>query len=378
MKTNMSSRERLLATIRLEKTDHVPLWCLWSYDQEPFNTGDDLARLEATLALGMDDTLWLHAPWRMAPEVEVSGWTEPVAGEEYVLMHKRYQTPDGSVEHTMRSSEYLDTSGNFGILGDLNMSHATQFLIEERKDLAPLRYLLGDPDNDQMSQFRERAKAYRRAAAEKQVVLEGAYVSLGDTAAWLMGPANLIYACEDDPGFVEELMAIIWNWHERQVEILLDEKVDVILHRGWYELPDFWGVHSYRRFLKPLLKREAEMVHQAGAAFSYIMTKGIMPLLDDFLEIGVDVLWGPDPMQGEADLVALKEKLGGRMCIWGGMNAILTLGEGKPEDARAAVEEAIDILAPGGGFVLFPVDQIVAGTPWENIEAMLARWRELA
>ena len=66
------------------------------------------------------------------------------------------------------------------------------------------------------------------------------------------------------------------------------------------------------------------------------------------------------------------------MCIWGGMNAILTLGEGKPEDARAAVEEAIDILAPGGGFVLFPVDQIVAGTPWENIEAMLARWRELA
>ena len=105
MKTNMSSRERLLAAIRLEETDHVPLWCLWSYDQEPFNTGDDLARLEATLALGMDDTLWLHAPWRMAPEVEVSGWTEPVAGEEYVLMHKRYQTPDGSVEHTMRSSE---------------------------------------------------------------------------------------------------------------------------------------------------------------------------------------------------------------------------------------------------------------------------------
>ena len=66
------------------------------------------------------------------------------------------------------------------------------------------------------------------------------------------------------------------------------------------------------------------------------------------------------------------------MCIWGGMNAILTLGEGSLKEARTAVKEAICILAPGGGFVLFPVDQIVAGTPWENIEAMLERWRELA
>ena len=107
------------------------------------------------------------------------------------------------------------------------------------------------------------------------------------------------------------------------------------------------------------------------------MTKGIMPLLEDFLEIGIDVLWGPDPVQGGADLPALREKVGGRICIWGGMNAILTLGEGAPADARRAVEEAIRTLAPGGGFVLFPVDQIVAGTPWENIEAMLGRWREL-
>ena len=60
------------------------------------------------------------------------------------------------------------------------------------------------------------------------------------------------------------------------------------------------------------------------------------------------------------------------------MNAILTLGEGTPEEVRSAVREAMRILAPGGGFVLFPVDQIVAGTPWENVEAMLDCWKELA
>jgi uroporphyrinogen decarboxylase len=257
------------------------------------------------------------------------------------------------------------------------MSHSVRRLVAGREDLGPLRYLLSGPDADQLSRFREQARAYRRFAEEKQVLLEGAYVSLGDMAAWLMGPQALMYAFVDDPGFVEAFLEVIWNWHVRQVEILLDVGVDVILHRAWYELPDFWGIVPYRRFLKPLLKQEAEIVHQAGATFSYIMTKGIMPLLDDFLEIGIDVLWGPDPVQGEADLPVLREKLKGRMCIWGGMNAILTLGEGTPGDAREAVEAAVRTLAPGGGFVLFPVDQIVAGTPWENIEAMLERWREI-
>lgn len=378
MRTTMTSRERLKAAIALEEPDHVPLWCLWSYDRDPFNRKDDRARLDATLTLGMDDTLWLHAPGRIAPEVRVSSWSEPAPGADYVLMHKRYETPAGVAEQVLRSSEYLDKPEGIGIVGDLNISHSVKFPVEGRKDLGPLRYLLSDPDEDQLARFREKAEAYRRFADERQVLLEGAYVSLGDTAVWLMGPQNLMYAFQDDPDFVEELLEIIWRGHVRQIEILLDEKVDLILHRGWYELPDFWGVEPYRRFLKPLLRKEAEMVHQAGAKFSYIMTSGIMPLLDDFLEIGIDVLWGPDPVQGGANLPALKEKLNGRICIWGGMNAILTLGEGTPEDAQCAVEEAIRILAPGGGLVLFPVDQIVAGTPWENIEAMLGRWRELA
>ncbi|MEW6750007.1 MAG: uroporphyrinogen decarboxylase family protein [Candidatus Latescibacterota bacterium] len=378
MRTTLTSRERLLAAIALQEPDHVPLWCLWSYDRPPFDAPDPRTRIDAVLALGMDDTLWLHAPWGPAPQVRISAWSEPAPGTDYRLLHKRYETPAGTVQHVLRSSQYLSGVEQVGVLGDLNISHSLEFLVKNRGDLGPLRYLLADPDSEQLARFREQAAAYRRFASERQVLLEGAYVSLGDAVAWLMGPENLIYAFQDDPGCVEELLEVIWRWHCRQVEILLEERVDVILHRAWYEIPDFWGLEAYRRFLKPLLRREVEMVHQAGARFSYIMTKGVMPLLDDFLELGMDVLWGPDPVQGQADLPRLREKLGGRMCTWGGMNAVLTLGTGTPQDARRAVEEAIRTLAPGGGFVLFPVDQIIAGTPWENIQAMLERWRELA
>ena len=60
------------------------------------------------------------------------------------------------------------------------------------------------------------------------------------------------------------------------------------------------------------------------------------------------------------------------------MNGNLTMTEGSPEEIRKAVEEAIEALAPGGAFILSPIDKIEAWTPWENVEAMLERWRELA
>ena len=52
----------------------------------------------------------------------------------------------------------------------------------------------------------------------------------------------------------------------------------------------------------------------------------------------------------------------------------------RPHGAGAARVEAerdaLRILAPGGGFVLYPVDQIVRDTPWANVEAMIEAWRE--
>ena len=90
-------------------------------------------------------------------------------------------------------------------------------------------------------------------------------------------------------------------------------------------------------------------------------------------------MWGtPPPGSWGAKPDLRLAKVGGRMCVRGGINAVLTLGEGTPVQARQTGEEALSTLAAGGGFVLFPVDQIVVGTPWENIEAMLERWRELA
>ena len=366
------------AAIRLEEPDHVPLWCLWSHARDPYNRKDDRKRVEALLDLGLDDTLWLYGPWRIHPDVKVTSWAEPVPDEEYDLIHKRFETPAGTLEHILRTSEHFTSADDIPVMGDFNMSHGIRSLIRGREDLPALRYLLSDPDPQQLADYREQAKAYRQFVQDKQVLLEGAFVPLGDAAAWLVQPQDLIYACHDDPGFVEELLDIIQQWNLKQVGYLLDEKVDILLHRGWYEFPDFWGLDGYRKFLKPLLKKEIDLVHQADVWFSYIMTKGIMPLLDDFLELGIDLLWGVDPVQGEADLEAVARKVSGRMAVLGGFNGNLTVSEGPIADIERDVETAIRTLGPGGGYIAAPVDKIEEWTPWENVEAMIDKWKELA
>jgi hypothetical protein len=80
-------------------------------------------------------------------------------------------------------------------------------------------------------------------------------------------------------------------------------------------------------------------------------------------------------VQGKAPLAWVREHASGRLCLWGGVNGAVTLGRGTPAEIERATSDAIATLGPGGGFVLHAVDQVVADTPWSNVEAMIRAWR---
>ena len=126
----------------------------------------------------------------------------------------------------------------------------------------------------------------------------------------------------------------------------------------------------------PRIKKEVDLTHRAGAKFCYVMTSGIMPFLGFFKEMGVDILYGVDPVQGNADLQKVKETLRGQVCIWGGVNSVVTL-TGSKQGVVKAVEEAIRILEPDGGFILGAIDQLFEDTIWDNFMTMIHTWRKL-
>ena len=100
-------------------------------------------------------------------------------------------------------------------------------------------------------------------------------------------------------------------------------------------------------------------------------------MLDLFLDAGIDVLIGVDPVQGtHTDLAAIKRKLSDRICVWGGVSGAITVETGTEGEVRTAVQEALNILGPTG-MILSPVDNITVDAPrtWKNINAFIDEWQ---
>jgi len=185
----------------------------------------------------------------------------------------------------------------------------------------------------------------------------------------------------DDPASLERYVGIVSRWNGARLEIQAEAGVDLIIRRGWYEGCDFWSPSLYRRFLLPPFRREIEFLHAAGILVSYSMNSGAVPLLDSFLELGFDILSNIDPLIPGTDVTKIKQKIGGRIALYGGVNNFSVIEQGEPEAVRKATFEAVALMGEGGGCILGPGDTLdcllAFGERTErNFHAMIEAWRQ--
>ncbi len=129
----------------------------------------------------------------------------------------------------------------------------------------------------------------------------------------------------------------------------------------------------YREMLKPIHAELIAFIKQRTKAKVLFHSDGdIFNLIEDFIEIGVDIL---NPIQTSAgkmsDLSRLKEKYGGRIVFCGGIDTQKILPFGTPEDVKKEVRRVSEILGEGGGYILTSVHTIMNDVPAENILAMV-------
>jgi Uroporphyrinogen decarboxylase (URO-D) len=130
---------------------------------------------------------------------------------------------------------------------------------------------------------------------------------------------------------------------------------------------------TFRELWLPYYQRVNGWIHANTAWRSFKHSCGsVVRFLDSFIDAGFDIL---NPVQCSAagmDPRMLKSKYGERLVFWGGgVDTQRALPFGTPEEVRAEVLQRCEIFAPGGGFVFNTVHNIQAGTPVENIVAML-------
>lgn len=129
----------------------------------------------------------------------------------------------------------------------------------------------------------------------------------------------------------------------------------------------------YRQLLKPIHADFISFIKSKTKAKVFFHTDGdVFNLIDDFVEIGVDIL---NPIQTSAgkmsNLAGLKERWGDKLTFCGAVDTHHYLPFGTPEEVRQEVRRVLEIMAPGGGYMLSSVHTIMDEVPPENIMAMV-------
>ncbi len=374
---SMTSRERVLITLEHGEPDRVPIVIGASNA-----TGIQMnayRRLKKLIGVASEDCYIYD--W---PELGVA------APDEQTLVRLRSDVrgildrhPD-EVYARNRSREpgtpFIDAWG----IGQIEIEPGVWFPgvhpLEDVKTLDDLELYTGWPDPSDLTRVagvREEAEGLRQ---------EGEYAILA--TPWLLFPLERAFGLQRMDNFLLNLASnreFAEALLRRNLQLCkslmapfleeLGENVDII------KIGDDLGTQDsllmspamYRDTLKPIHAEYIAFIKEHTDAKVFFHTDGdVFSLVEDFIEIGVDIL---NPIQSTAgkmaDLAELKKRFGGRIVFCGGIDTHRILPNGTPEQVREEVKRVIQILAPGGGYMVAAVHSIMNDVPAENILAMV-------
>ncbi|MCK5255215.1 MAG: hypothetical protein KAQ81_04270 [Deltaproteobacteria bacterium] len=397
MDTNISSREAMLSALNCKKPEYIPC-SFMLFRALMAKSKDQYDFVKKQQDLGLDPILYL--PLRKIyphleteeyigpqltfhPEVKIKEWIEDDPSENLPMIHKEFSTPEGKLKVEVRKTKDWPYGDHIPYIFDdflTPVSRSRKYLVNSKDDLNKLKYLLTPPNSDAIKVFMEDAKEAKRFAENENILLGGMWGYGLDAAAWLCGLENILYLAIDDPGFVQEFIEFISSWNIKNMELSLDAGADIFVKRVFYESSTWWSPKLFKKFILPTLKKEVELCKQAGTKLILQMSEGSLPIIDLLLEAKVDALAGIDPvMDSTMDLKLLKEKVKGKMCLWGGVNEAITLEKGSREEIRDEVERAVNILGKDGGFIMTPVENVIdmSEDVWKKVIMFIEAWKDL-
>jgi uroporphyrinogen decarboxylase len=134
----------------------------------------------------------------------------------------------------------------------------------------------------------------------------------------------------------------------------------------------------FRQLLKPRMKELHDHIKSCADVKLMFHTDGaVLPLVDDFLEMNVDIL---NPVQtsvsGLEDTFALKESFGDRLSFHGAIDVQQMMPNATTEELEDEIARRIYDLGRNGGYILAPCHNIGHDIPPENIVTLFEKARE--
>ena len=253
-------------------------------------------------------------------------------------------------------------------------------LIRGPEDLDKLPYLLKAPQGAARDSWLRNALEGKRIAKELGFLTHARRLSIGDWFMWLCLIEDFCMAMVEDPAYVARFCDICQNYNLEILDMVLEVEPDLIQYKGWYDIPDYWGIQRLRDVLMPRITQLAARVHDGGSLFCYLLTEGYTLYRDDLRNLDVDVFFGLEPLavRKTENLVQVKDALGDKSALWGGVNAHVTVGTRSSEEIDQAVLTAIESLGPLGFILNASIYIYDDDVTWDRFMTFVAAWRKYA
>lgn len=391
--STMTSRERILSTLKRQGADHVPFSPqIWQgpKQQGPFFWRNQVERADVMLEMGLDPTIDIWMPDPMPhKDVTIKTWRDTSGPEP--LLTKEYHTPAGVLRQVVRESEDWvspdhglwvpttfgpETRFEFGmaLFDDHAVSRRLEPWVKGREDLEKLRYIMQLPQGYVLDEWFMDCQRAKEIADKRGLLLHARRTIIGDAFQWFCDIPSFCIWMVENPEFVEEFFDIFYEFAEGITRLSIEAGAELIQHRGWYDIPTYFGTRYFDKYLVPRTNKLSMIVHDAGRLHSYLLPEGQGTLADLLRDMKFDCLTAVDPrMLHFGNMAYLHDKLGAKKSFWGGVCNEVTLRSGNPLLIDAEVKEAIETLGASGGLVLSTIPGFATN---EAILMMIDSWRK--
>ncbi len=343
----MTPRERFHACMNYEPVDRVPNHEVGVWVQTKQRWRDE--------GFAADDRHWdwfVGDPyWDLDPREYIDVQLEMVPPYEEKVLSR-----EGETEIIQRANGVISKALVTGEAEGMRMSmdEYINFPVEEPEDFAKLKQRFRADSACRFPAYWEQTLLPGWRQRQHPLILgrncqvQGFYWRARE---W-MGTENLSYGWYDEPEMMHDMMEFIMEFTMETTRPILESGVnpdyvfineDLSMKTGPLLSPQ-----TYAEFIKPRLTKLVEFFKSHGVHWVVIDTDGNPELvLPHFLEAGVDGIW---PMERASDMdpIALRQKFGRDLRLWGGVD--------KRELAKdpAAIDAHLESLRPlveEGGFI---------------------------
>ncbi|MCP4728187.1 MAG: hypothetical protein GY863_24320 [bacterium] len=363
----MTSKERFLKAINLEKPDRLPVTThhlMPSFLEKPMNGMSDDEFFDH---FSLDPVRWImeytcdsskgEYPDPLTTDLDFfnikriasDNWRfqlEKIDDEKYETVRFNIFTPEKTLTMLLQSDGYT--------------TWVSEHLIKEKNDIEIIAKYMTHPECDVDTINKAAVKYDSRGLLRGHICGFDGY---GQPGCWqdfacMYGIENLIMATFEDPGWVHTFLEVLQERKKVYINSLKGAKYDLIELGGGDASTTVISPQIFNDFVAPYDSVLIEEAHKAGQRIVYHICGGMMPILEDIAAMEPEAMetFTPSGMGGDTLLGEAKKRIGSKVCMIGGFDQFHYFTGCTPDQTKAEVRRCFEEAGENGGYILSPSD----------------------